>query len=1036
MSGFNQVSSVQETNFKPLEHYGAVTALKIHKTYIIAGYGPTLKIFDSSLNFLPIFSRQIFGRNKIHSISVSSGDDQKILIAGGRSFAVLNLNNLEDIDVNQTLEHAINEWIVCGQFLDQHTLLVLTAHNIIFKINPETFEFIEKIHCNEKSILYSGSIRITDSGRVIIAAGTVMSGVLIWDYHTREVLYNLTEHEGSIFGVKVDPSANFIISCSDDRSIKLYDFHTGKLLSTGWGHGSRIWNLEFCTETNGTLRLFSTGEDCTARLWEYSGSELLKLVSVMDCHLGKHVWSGDIDDKSLELCVTGGADGRIIIHDLSPETSTINSVTASHTMDNIAQQTGATFEKKELIKQYCELPLLNVLVILTSKGKIFTLNQASLKWTQCKIPQSEEKLGDFGLMKSFPDANAVVATSRNGDILVISFGESDVLKSYWIEDKYLLGNKVANLIIESSVAKNEYYVLIDCPNPKSPLVLRTFRLNDGTLELLSTTLLQQPDQLSFTTTCMWKDEVNNWLLLGSRYVSVAIYDLNSDKNKDGHISLGQIFKKLSIGDTITSVSIISAKKETVRFLMTVRDGVYMYIDILYENGDFQLNIIHHNKISRGFVEGGFIENNDLILFGFRSSYFYIFNESQQLEITNELCGGAHRQWEFLRYKESDPLDFKFIYINKSTLHIKCFQNRFHKVAGVTGGNIINYGTHGREIRYVSVSPDYQGNSSGSTRLIMTASEDTIVRLGRIHSDGKIESFWCLNGHISGLQKVKFFTKEYAASSAANEEFCLWKINESGDIPLVVEFARLKPSSSNPDLRIMDFDAIPQLDERGQVIGFILCTVYSDSNIKVWYFDVSKKSFDLLVVGNYTTCCILNVHFLTIEETTFLMTGATDGHLALWDIGSLITGRTSTNNALGNPIIKQQLHQSGIKAVLLLNKKENDYYIVTGGDDNALILSKLTYRNEKDGFLLEAESFIERAASATITSISKLDDSNVIVTSVDQIVRRWTIQEDSSLICTSARYTTIADTGCSDVAHFDGKSIAVIGGAGLSSWECK
>lgn len=216
---------------------------------------------------------------------------------------------------------------------------------------------------------------------------------------------------------------------------------------------------------------------------------------------------------------------------------------------------------------------------------------------------------------------------------------------------------------------------------------------------------------------------------------------------------------------------------------------------------------------------------------------------------------------------------------------------------------------------------------------------------------------------------------------------------------------------------------------------VVCTVYSDSNIKIWNFEVKTKRFSLLVEGNYTTCCILNVHFIKIEDKTFVMTGATDGHLALWDILKQIASGTSSATPLGKPIIKQQLHQSGIKATLLLNCDGTEYDIVTGGDDNVLILSKLVYKGE-EGFLLETESFEEKAASATITSISKLDISNILVTSVDQIVRKWTIEENSGLVCKSARYTTVADTGCSDVAHFDGKSIAVIGGAGLSSWDCK
>ncbi|CAK7902915.1 regulator of Ty1 transposition protein 10 [[Candida] anglica] len=1003
---FNELSSVSEQRLKALSHYGPVTALKVYQKWVIAGYGPILKIFDSTQNYNLIYNQQLFGRNKIHSIAVSDSAD-KLFIAGGRSFAVLNIETTQDnLSVGPVVEKAINEWVVCGTFLDSNTLLILTAHNMVYKVDCTSFEILEKIHCNEKSILYSGSIRITKDNRVLVAAGTVMSGVLIWDLNTRKILYNLTEHEGSIFGVKINDSAEYIISCSDDRSVKIYDFSTGKLLASGWGHGSRIWNLEFYRDssTAAGIKIFSTGEDCTARLWQYiPGSDQLEVLDVMDCHLGKHVWSGDIDDVSLQLCVTGGADGRVILHDLN------HIATVKHTLDEISEQTGSTFIKKETVKQYFELTNLGLFVVLTSNGQIFILNQSQGKWSKYEY-EDDHKLKDFGLLKGFNDINSLVISARNGDLLLMSFSKDGTVASQWLLDEHLNGNKVANILISSDVRQNQYYVLTDCPNPKSPLVLRTFTSSSNGLSLQNTTLLVQPEQSSFTTTCMIVDPVNQWIILGSRYVSVAVYDLSSGDEK---IHLGKIFKKISSGDTITSISVISSVDGYIEFLMTVRDGIYMYLKL---NSNFELEITHKNKISRGFVEGGFIQDNDLILYGFKSSYFYLWNESKQLELHNELCGGSHRQWDFVRYPANSVLDYKFLYINKSAVNIKSFKNRF-------SNSIIHTGTHGREIRDVTISEFSESNS----KLILTASEDTTVRLGKIHSNGNIETFWSLNGHVSGLQKVKFLSREYAASSAANEEFYIWKITESKDLtPTIMDFAKLKPSSSNPDLRIMDFDTYPRFDENGKLVGFVICTVYSDSNIKIWHFDIETKNFKLVIDGHYTTCCLLNVHFLQCGDRVLLMIGATDGHLAIWDVT-----KQDEKAALGKVLIKQQLHQSGIKATLILSHTEEKVVIVTGGDDNSLIVSSLIVTSDQISF--ETNAFQERAASSTITSVNKLNDTHVLVTSVDQIIRTWLVS-DTSLSCVSAKYTTIADTGCSDTTVLDKKTIAVIGGAGLSSWE--
>jgi WD40 repeat protein len=76
-----------------------------------------------------------------------------------------------------------------------------------------------------------------------------------------------------------------------------------------------------------------------------------------------------------------------------------------------------------------------------------------------------------------------------------------------------------------------------------------------------------------------------------------------------------------------------------------------------------------------------------------------------------------------------------------------------------------------------------------------------------------------------------------------------------------------------------------------------------------------------------------------------------------------------------------------------------------------------------------------AASSTITSVSYLDGYRLLVGSVDQIVRLWSFKTgDLELI--DSHYTTVADTGSSDVVKHDGKDYGLIGGCGLSIWELK
>ena len=238
---------------------------------------------------------------------------------------------------------------------------------------------------------------------------------------------------------------------------------------------------------------------------------------------------------------------------------------------------------------------------------------------------------------------------------------------------------------------------------------------------------------------------------------------------------------------------------------------------------------------------------------------------------------------------------------------------------------------------------------------------------------------------------------------------------------------MKTGKDIPDLRVMDFCVLEQKDG-----GFIIAMVFSDSNVKIWQVDEDGK-FELVLSDYYTTCCILNVEFLKFSSKIFLQIGTTDGHITIWEISDkLHLSQNGEIQKFDKMLINQQLHQNGVKALQLFPADEG-YKLVTGGDDNAIIVCTITMSDD-DELKLQLVAYEPDAASATITSISPVGKDRFAATSVDQIVRLWSFKGDK-LTCESAAYTTVADTGCSDSASFGDKHMVVIGGAGLSSWMC-
>lgn len=999
----NAVSSVNEKLLQEIQHYGPVTAASLHHDFVLVGYGPILKVFKVEQNskVRQIYSTRAFKRNKIHGIAVSTN---ALAVFGCRSFAVFNVDWASGLFPLEIKEKAVNEWIIACEFQGLSQLLMLTSHNEVIRVDISDMDLFhfnvqEKIHCNEKSILYSGSITITTDGQVLVAAGTVMSGVLVWDLNTRQPVHSLTEHQGSIFGVKIDKSGQYLISCSDDRSIKLYDLTSGSVLASGWGHGSRIWSLHFVS-IEPSVRIFSTGEDCTARMWEYvPGSDTLDKLDLWDnCHLGKHVWCSDVDAEGLCASVTGGADGKVRLHDLSGEEATTFELGA------IAASSGVTFEKKEVVKQFAFLPNLDILVVMTSLGKLLACQDD--KWEQIVLSDEHSSLfREFSLLRAFPETNSVVIVSRAGDILILAFEGSVQPTSVTAHESTGEKKKIINALVAFDLAKKEYYLLLDCPNPNVPFEVQVFASNsEGQLSVKNTLTLYKPDPKIFTPTSIHYDFRNHWLLVGSRHSNFAVYKLAGE-----HYELPLLVRKVCPGDTITSISTVQSGENNLVALLTIRDGLYLYMRISVVGEKFVFEIILQNKISRGFIEGGFVSNNNLHLYGFHSSSFFLWNESKQVEVAHQLCGGSHRQWELVA---SPNEEFRFIYLNKSGMVVRPIHRRFK----MSENGLLVEGTHGREVRGVAISPVQEQDGS---RLIATASEDLTIKLGNIFSDGKVKYQWTMNNHVSGLQTVKFLNHEYMASSAANEELLVWKLQRlANNVVTIVEDARLTPTEENPDLRVMDFASIETPD------GFWLASVYSNSKIKIWFYDTSKKLFLLVAEDTYSTFCILGVEFLQNEDHIIMATTTTDGFLTLYNVSSTL--EVGSVSKLENLIVKQQLHQSGIKSILFIPSGQQ-WRIVTGGDDNALVLSTLS-----SDLVLTVDAFVEKAASATITGIANAGENQVMATSVDQIVRLWTFAE-TELVCKSANYTTVADTGCCDATMINGNKLGVVGGAGIGIW---
>ena len=101
--------------------------------------------------------------------------------------------------------------------------------------------------------------------------------IRIWDVATGQCLHTL-RHANRVRSVALSPDGTLLASGSDDHTICIWNARTGECLTILSGHDDRVWSVAF--DPTGT-RLASGGTDCTVRLWDVVSEQA---ISVLEGH--------------------------------------------------------------------------------------------------------------------------------------------------------------------------------------------------------------------------------------------------------------------------------------------------------------------------------------------------------------------------------------------------------------------------------------------------------------------------------------------------------------------------------------------------------------------------------------------------------------------------------------------------------------------------------------------------------------------------------------------------------------------------------
>ncbi|WP_437916839.1 AAA family ATPase [Sorangium sp. So ce302] len=127
-------------------------------------------------------------------------------------------------------------------------------------------------------------------------------------------------HSGRVNACAISPDGQRIVSASDDRTLKVWDLGTGKLLSTLEGH---VWSVNACAISPDGQRIVSASNDKTLKVWDLGTGKLLSTLeghsdSVKSCVIspdGQRIASAS-NDKTLKAwdLATGQSLSTLVGH--------------------------------------------------------------------------------------------------------------------------------------------------------------------------------------------------------------------------------------------------------------------------------------------------------------------------------------------------------------------------------------------------------------------------------------------------------------------------------------------------------------------------------------------------------------------------------------------------------------------------------------------------------------------------------------------------------------------------------------------------
>ena len=154
------------------------------------------------------------------------------------------------------------------------------------------------------------SVSFSPDGQYMVS-GSEDNTVRLWSVESCELLRTMKGHTSYVTSVAFSPDGGSVVSGSQDKTVRLWSVKSGELLRTIEGHTEWVSSASFSPDGQSVV---SGSNDKTVRLWSMESDELLRMMeghhyvvnSVSFSPDGKSVLSADYSKKRRVWDVTTG----------------------------------------------------------------------------------------------------------------------------------------------------------------------------------------------------------------------------------------------------------------------------------------------------------------------------------------------------------------------------------------------------------------------------------------------------------------------------------------------------------------------------------------------------------------------------------------------------------------------------------------------------------------------------------------------------------------------------------------------------------